>query len=64
MIRKIRQFIARIRIFHNYAKDLNKRAEVESVLWSVAAGKREALTKDECRQLALKLGVPDSYRSE
>lgn len=36
---------------------LNRRAEVETVLWSVSIGKRELLTPDECRVLAAKLGT-------
>ena len=38
---------------------LNRRASVEDVLYSVAAGKRGALTPEECREMAIKLGVPD-----
>ena len=41
-----------------YAKELNRRVDVENVLAMVAAGKREMLTREECRQLAKKLGVP------
>lgn len=44
--------------FRNYAQSLNRRAEVENVLLNVSAGKRPMLTKEECRQLALKLGTP------
>ena len=40
-----------------YAKALNRRVDVENVLYQVAAGKREPLTPDECRELANKLGV-------
>jgi hypothetical protein len=42
--------------------DLNRRVDVENVLLSVAAGKRAALTPDECRDLAYRLGVPEEYR--
>jgi hypothetical protein len=41
--------------------DLNRRVEVETVLLSVFAGKRGPLTKEECRNLAFKLGVPDKH---
>ena len=41
-----------------YEKSLNARASAEQTLFDVANGKREALTRDECRELALKLGVP------
>lgn len=37
---------------------LNRRFTVEQVLFDVAAGKRPPLTPDECRELALKLGIP------
>ena len=41
-----------------YSKALNRRTDVETVLLSVAAGKREPLTPEECRTLAQKLGNP------
>jgi len=44
--------------FRYYAKSLNRRVEVENVLLNVSAGKRPMLTKEECRELALKLGTP------
>ena len=40
-------------------KALNRRAAVEQILLNVANGKRDMLTKDECRELAHKLGIPD-----
>lgn len=40
-----------------YASALNRRVDVENVLAQVAAGKRDMLTRDECRELAIKLGV-------
>ena len=39
-----------------YAKALNKRTEVENFLRDVAAGKRDPLTREECRALAKNLG--------
>jgi len=39
-------------------KDLNRRAAVEEVLLDVAYGRRDMLTKEECRELAHKLGIP------
>jgi hypothetical protein len=44
--------------FRSYADRLNRCVEVENVLAAVASGKRGALSPDECRQLAKKLGVP------
>lgn len=45
-----------------WAESLNRRVEVEQVLLNVSAGKRPVLTQEECKALALKLGVPDSFR--
>lgn len=39
-----------------YSKALNRRVDVENVLAAVAAGKRELLTREECKTLAQKLG--------
>lgn len=49
---------ARWRIVINHGDELNRRVEIENVLLKVAAGKRPALSQDECRQLAYRLGVP------
>lgn len=46
----------------DYTKDLNRRVEVEQVLLNVSADKRGPLTPEECKALALKLGVPDWFR--
>lgn len=40
-----------------YASALNRRVDVENALAMVAAGKRDLLTREECRELAIKLGV-------
>ena len=48
--------------FRDYEKRLNRSVDVENALESVASGKRELLTPEECHKLALKLGVPDCYR--
>lgn len=40
-----------------YTKALNRRVDVENTLAMVAAGKRDLLTREECRELAIKLGV-------
>lgn len=47
----------------DYHNRLNRSVDVETALWLVASRKRGPLTPDECRQLALKLGVPDEFRS-
>lgn len=38
---------------------LNRRVEVEQILFNCAAGKQDLPDKDQCRELALRLGVPD-----
>lgn len=38
---------------------LNRRAEVEQELLDVANGKKPLLSRNRCRKLALKLGVPE-----
>ncbi len=49
--------------YRDYAARLNRSVEVENVLLACAAGKRDALSKEECRLLAYKIGVPDVFRS-
>lgn len=51
----------RWRMWRNSADELNRRVEVENVLLNVASGKRPMLTKDECKKLAYKLGIPTRY---
>lgn len=46
----------KLRYLRTAAKGLNRRAEVEQVLSNVASGKRVALSPEECRALAVKLG--------
>lgn len=43
-------------------KALNRRAEVEQYLWDCVHGKKPLPDQEQCRQMALKLGVPDDYR--
>lgn len=54
----------RLATFRDYGARLNRSVDVESELMRVAAGKRDALTPDECRKLAQKLGVPECYRNK
>ena len=42
---------------------LNRRAAVEQTLLNCAAGRQPLPTADMCRDLALRLGVPDEYRA-
>lgn len=55
-IRVVRRWWYALRTFRSYAKALNRRVDVENVLFAVAAGKRPLLSRDECRDLAFKLG--------
>lgn len=59
---RLRRLLFRLRTFRNYGARLNRSADVEATLFLVANGKRGPLSPDECRELALKLGVPDCYR--
>ncbi len=43
---------------NDYTARLNRSVEVETVLFNCAAGKREMLSRQECRELAVKLGTP------
>ena len=47
-----------IRTIRSYANRLNRCVDVENVLLAVASGKRQILTREECRALAVKLGTP------
>lgn len=55
---RLRRLYWKLRFLRSYAKSLNRRVDVENVLADVAAGKRPLLTREECRELALKLGTP------
>lgn len=61
MLDWIHRLRARWRIIRYHGDTLNRSAEVENVLFAVAAGKRPLLTKEECRELAFKLGVPSHF---
>jgi hypothetical protein len=55
---RIKQWRLVLLTHQDYHRRLNRCSEVEAVLWSVASGKRGPLTPEECRQLAIKLGIP------
>lgn len=55
---------ARWRLIRYHGDELNRRVVVENELLKVASGKRPMLTKDECRDLAYKLGIPTRERGE
>lgn len=43
---------------------LNRRGEVEQILFDCAKGKRPLPDKDKCRELAMRLGVPDEFANK
>lgn len=46
-----------------WAASLNRRAEVETELFDMAAGKRPLPTAEDCRRMAIKLGVDPDFRA-
>ena len=44
-----------------YEKSLNRRSVVEGYLFRVASGSEPLPDRDKCRELAIKLGVPESW---
>lgn len=46
----------------DYYKLLNRSVDVQDTLMAVAAGKRDALSREECKKLANKLGIPDEFQ--
>lgn len=53
-----------IHYWRDSADALNRRVEVENTLLLAAAGRRPLLTREECRAMALRLGVPGWARKE
>lgn len=62
MINHLHRLTDRLRRFRSLDTDLNDRATVELRLWAVVDGRKPPPDAEECRRLALKLGVPASYR--
>lgn len=55
----LRRWRDRIRFNAAYGRSLNRRAEVEQVLFDCASGVRPLPDAALCRQLALRLGTPE-----
>lgn len=55
---QLRQSVAWMR---EYEKSLNERAKVEQELFDCANGKAPLPSKEQCRQWALRLGVPSEW---
>lgn len=60
--RRLERFVGRWRWMRAYEISLNRRAEVEQELWDCSHGKRPLPDAGKCRELALRLGVPDEWR--
>ena len=58
---RLRRFFFKLRTFRTYGARLNRAVAVEALI-AAASGERGPLSREECRELALKLGVPDCYR--
>lgn len=61
-ILRLRRLRYRIAKFRSFGAEINRRAAVEAELFDMASGKKPLPTADDCRRLAIKLGVPDEYR--
>jgi len=59
---RIYRACARWRWIRSYEKSLNERAKVEQELLDCAAGRRPLPDQDQCRQWAVRLGVPSWWR--
>jgi len=59
---KTRRFFGRHRWLGDYEKSLNRRAQVEQELLDIANGKAPMPSREACREMALKLGVPEKWR--
>jgi ABC-type dipeptide/oligopeptide/nickel transport system ATPase subunit len=64
MIGTIRRFFLRQRWMRDYEKSLNRRAQVEQALFDVANGKEELPSREQCREWAMKLGVPEEWKAK
>jgi hypothetical protein len=51
-----------LRNLRNGYYELNRRAKVEQELWDAANGKAPLPDQEKCRDLAVRLGVPDEFR--
>jgi hypothetical protein len=60
--RRLERFVMRWRWLRDYEISLNRRAEVEQELFDMARGKRPLPDAEQCRKLAIRLGVPDKWR--
>jgi len=64
MINKIRRLKYWFINFKNYPKELNNRAGIEQQLWDVYHNKRELPDREQCKQWAISLGVPNWWSNK
>jgi len=64
MTRKLKRLAARLRVYLSKHDDLKDRVFVERKLFEVYEGKRGLPSKEECRDWAIRLGVPKAYRDK
>ena len=62
VVLRLRRLRYRIAKFRSFGAEINRRAAVEAELFDMASGKKPLPSADDCRRLAIKLGVPDEYR--
>ena len=60
--RRLERFVGRWMWLREYEISLNRRAEVEQELFDAARGKRPLPDAEQCRKLAVRLGVPDKWK--
>ena len=53
----LKRLLWKLRFMRSHYKSLSRRVDVENTLLDVANKKRDILTREECRALALKLGT-------
>lgn len=59
MIRRLKMIFANVK---GRSDDLSRRVTVENYLWGASAGRNPLPDKAKCKELAIKLGVPQKYQ--
>ena len=62
MRESFRRLVWRLRNLRNGYHELNRRAKVEVELFECVAGKRPMPDKQQLREWAVRLGVPEAFR--
>ena len=58
---KLRRWWQGFQNYRNFSAELNRRVGVENELLMMAAGRKPLPSAEKCREMAMKLGVPDSW---